>query len=123
MKKVIYVVSCIAIAIAVILGVNKFNSRELVSNDLLMENVEALTRGEVDGSSKGCSTGITYVNNMIQCPYCRTSSGRNGTQYSCHSNGNDKTCQSGFSGSEISCNCSHRPLLNINDVETFSCSN
>lgn len=46
MKKMIFVVSCVAIAIAGVLGVSEFNSEELTNNDLLIENVEALASGE-----------------------------------------------------------------------------
>lgn len=42
----IFVVSCVAIAIAGVLGVSEFNSEELTNNDLLIENVEALASGE-----------------------------------------------------------------------------
>lgn len=41
MKKMIFVVSCVAIAIAGVLGVSEFRSEELANCDLLMENVEA----------------------------------------------------------------------------------
>lgn len=122
MKKMVFVVSCVAIAIAGVFGVSEFKSEELANCDLLMENVEALARGEV-GSSKGCSTSITYVNEMIKCPSCKTNYGRAGTLYSCRSNGEGSTCQSGFSGSETYCNCSHRPKEPVNNVQTFSCSN
>ena len=51
MKKMIFVVSCAVMVIAGVLGVNKFDTNELASNDLLMENVEALTRGETENAN------------------------------------------------------------------------
>ncbi len=43
----IFVISSVAIAIAGVWGVNKFNSRELANNELFLENVEALTQGDI----------------------------------------------------------------------------
>lgn len=47
MRKVIFLVLGAALTVAGVMGVNKFNSEELTSNDLLMENVEALSNGEI----------------------------------------------------------------------------
>lgn len=43
-RKMIFGISCVAVAIAGLIYVNKSNSVKLVENDLLMENVEALTQ-------------------------------------------------------------------------------
>ena len=45
-RKMIFGISCVAVAIAGLIYVNKSNSVKLVENDLLMENVEALASGE-----------------------------------------------------------------------------
>lgn len=47
MRKVIFLVLGAALTVAGVMGVNKFNSEELTSNDLLMENVEALSNGKI----------------------------------------------------------------------------
>lgn len=47
MKKGIFLALGAAFTVAGILEVNKLNSEELASNDLLMENVEALSNGEI----------------------------------------------------------------------------
>lgn len=46
-KKFLLGIPCAAIAIASVIGVSQFDSENLAGNDLLMENVEALTAGEV----------------------------------------------------------------------------
>ncbi len=46
MKKGIFLALGAALTVAGVLGVNKLNSEELASNDLLMENVEALSASE-----------------------------------------------------------------------------
>ena len=51
MKKLMFGVSCAAIAFAGVWGVSESKSEELANNDLLMENVEALTRGEIDDAN------------------------------------------------------------------------
>ena len=51
MKKLMFGVSCAAIAFAGVWGVSDSKSEELANNDLLMENVEALTRGEMDDAN------------------------------------------------------------------------
>lgn len=45
-RKMIFGISCVAVAIAGLIYVNKSNSVKLVENDLLMENVEALTQND-----------------------------------------------------------------------------
>lgn len=47
MKKVFFIAILVVIAVVVVLCVNKFKSDELVCNDLLVENVEALTQGDI----------------------------------------------------------------------------
>ena len=42
----IFGISCVAVAIAGLIYINKSNSVKLVENDLLMENVEALTQND-----------------------------------------------------------------------------
>ncbi len=80
MKKKILIVSCVAIAIAGVWSVNAFNTDELASNDLLMENVEALASGEgFNGSFNGqkWDTDKHWYNNvgdnwcpvMLTCTY------------------------------------------------------
>lgn len=46
-QRTLLAISCIAIAVASVIGVNQFNSDKIAGNDLLLENVEALTAGEV----------------------------------------------------------------------------
>ncbi len=55
----IFVISSVAIAIVGVWGVNKFNSRELANNELLMENVEALTQDEIVTAYE-CSRPLKY---------------------------------------------------------------
>lgn len=119
-KRFLFIIPCIAIAVASVVGVSQFDSKNLADNDLLMENVEALALDEIK-PSKACSTDFKYVNDQIRCPYCHTLSGRQGTLYKCVP-GNSLTCMEGFEGTDISCNCQRRPLLPINNVKTFQCN-
>ena len=45
-RKMIFGISCVAVAIAGLIYVNKSNSVKLVENDLLMENVKSLTQND-----------------------------------------------------------------------------
>lgn len=73
MKKVIFLVSCAAFTIGGIWGLNNLKSDELASNDLLMENVEALSNGEIgSGAFVPC-----YVAKDRNCSYnARMADGR-----------------------------------------------
>ena len=113
-------IPCAAIAIASVIGVSQFDSENLAGNDLLMENVEALALDEIK-PSKACSTEKQYINYLTKCPFCQTNFGRQGTSYSCVGNGNSSTCKEGFEGTEIYCNCQHRPAMPINNVQIYSC--
>ncbi len=73
MKKKILIVSCVAIAIAGVWSVSKINSEELASNDLLMENVEALSMGETKPQIKiKCYTSFKYElgASVVDCTTC-----------------------------------------------------
>ena len=63
MKKKVLVISCIAIAIAGALGVNKLITEKTVGNDLLLENVEALANGESSTASSihSCFKQMYYL--------------------------------------------------------------
>lgn len=69
----IFVVSIVAITIVGVLSVNKFNADELASNDLLMENVEALSMGEIKPQIKiKCYTSFKYElgASVVDCTTC-----------------------------------------------------
>ncbi len=46
-QRFLLVISCVSIVVASVIGLKQFNSEKNAGNDLLMENVEALTAGEV----------------------------------------------------------------------------
>lgn len=46
-QRILLVISCVAIVVASVIGLKQFNSEKNAGNDLLMENVVALTAGEV----------------------------------------------------------------------------
>lgn len=46
-QRFLLVISCVSIVVASVIGLKQFNSEKNAENDLLMENVEALTAGEV----------------------------------------------------------------------------
>lgn len=46
-KRILLMIPCAAIVVASLIGLKQFNSEKNAGNDLLMENVEALTAGEV----------------------------------------------------------------------------
>ena len=58
MKKMVFVVSCVAIAIAGVLGVSEFKSEELANCDAKI--TEALKERYVDGECGGIGTGRSW---------------------------------------------------------------
>ena len=63
MKRNFFVFSCVAIAIAWSGGAYYFCSKKIVSNHLLLENVEALTGGDTGSvsSSHSCNKQIYFL--------------------------------------------------------------
>lgn len=54
-QRFLLVISCVSIVVASVIGLKQFNSEKNAGNDLLMENVEALTAGEVATVTRGYS--------------------------------------------------------------------
>lgn len=77
-QRILLVISCAAIVVASVIGLKQFNSEKNAGNDLLMENVEALTAGEVAEVTKHsiCYMNVTFdeedsrVSTVTYCGGC-----------------------------------------------------
>ncbi len=93
-----------------------------VEDSLLMENVEALSQSGEGSTNNGCSTKSTFFDNTIRCPQKRGHRvGAIGTEYSCRSNGNQKTCKEGREATITSCTPYHGWTENVNDAIDKKC--
>lgn len=122
-KKYLMLSSVAAVAIAAFVGKHNLISNESKCNDLFIENVEALTQGDVDGNNdkKRCATKMTNYYLDIPCNVCGSLTGLSGVKYSCQSKGNDEKCKVGFKGYEVACTPWHGAKKNINTSEDKDC--
>ena len=122
-KKYLMLSSVAAVAIAVFVGKNNLVSNESKCNDLFIENVEALTQGDVDGNNdqKKCATKMTNCYLNLPCNVCGCLTGLSGVKYSCQSKGNDEKCTVGFKGYEVACSPWHGTKKYKNTTEDKDC--
>lgn len=104
--------SCIAaVAIATVVGKKTFESHAYETNNLLMQNVEALSTPSDDGgiNKKGCKTNSTIIQRTDICIHGHLY-GFSGIYYTC-TEGNDSTCTYGYDGTDILCQgAEHMPM-------------
>lgn len=93
------------------------------TSNLLLENIEALSKDTGDGEATKCGTKTKEytASQLIKCPDCGNKTGFMGFVYSYQKKGDDHWYKEGSMGKDYACTPNHGTSTDINTVKESLC--